>query len=44
MWLEKKKNFQNWSPKLMFLNEKKIKKIPAIFDFENQILSIFDIA
>ena len=40
---------QKWSPKFIFLNEKKIKKIPLIFDidifdFERQILAFFDIA
>ena len=33
--LEKNVFIQNWHPKLIFLNEKKIKKIPLIFEVEN---------
>ena len=37
--LEVRKNVFNgkWCPKLMFLNENKIKKDPLIFDIENQL-------
>ena len=35
--LEKKVFKKKWSPKLIFINEKKIKIIPSNFDIENQL-------
>ena len=35
--LEKNIFTKKWSPKLIFLNEKKKKKIPTIFDLKNRL-------
>ena len=34
-WSGKKCFYKKWSPKLIFLNEKKSEKIPLVFDVEN---------
>jgi hypothetical protein len=43
---EVRENFfsQKWSSKLIFYKEKKIEKIPLVFDFESQVFAFFDIA
>ena len=33
--LSKNINNKKWAPKLVFFNEKKMKKIPMVFDVEN---------
>ena len=44
--LSKIVNSKKYAPKLVFFNEKKLRKIPMIFDikfdFESQILALFD--
>jgi hypothetical protein len=40
--LSKNVNNKKCAPKLVFFNEKKLKKIQMIFDIESQILALFD--
>ena len=45
MKLSKNVNNKKWAPKMIFFNEKKIRKIRIIFDiedFESQSFPIFD--
>ena len=42
MMLSKNVNNKKGAPKLIFFNEKKLRKIPMIFDFVSQVLALFD--